>query len=101
MEAVHSRDNPFPLCRVSHNVPSSISDSNNLSIFSFYLWSISVSSFVPHFIFHYFLLIYFWLRWVFIAAHELFVVAESVDYSLVEMHGLLIAGASLAAEHRP
>ena len=51
LEAVHSRDNPFLLCRVSHNVPSSISDSNNLSIFSFYLWSISVSSFVPHFIF--------------------------------------------------
>ena len=38
----------------------------------------------------FFKLIYFWLRWVFIAAHGLFLVAVS--------RGLLIAVASLVAE---
>ena len=38
------------------------------------------------------LLIYFWLRWVFVAAHGLSLVAVS--------GGLLIAVTSLVAEHR-
>ena len=45
------------------------------------------------------LLIYFWLCWVFIAVHRLSLVAASGGYSLVA-HGILIAMASLAAEHR-
>ena len=41
---------------------------------------------------------YFWLRWVFIGAHRLSLIAKSRD-SLIEASRLLIAGASLVAEH--
>ena len=44
--------------------------------------------------------IYFWLCWVFIAAHMLSLVVVSGGYSLVVVHGHLIAVASLVAEHR-
>ena len=37
---------------------------------------------------------YFWLHWVFVAAHRLSLVAESRGYSLVAVRGLLIAVAS-------
>ena len=43
--------------------------------------------------------IYFWLCWVFVAAHELPLVAVSGSYSLVVVCGLLIAVASLVAKH--
>ena len=46
-----------------------------------------------------FLFISFWLHWVFIVAHRLSLVAASGGYSLVVVHGLLIALASLVAEH--
>ena len=42
---------------------------------------------------------YFWLHWVFTAAHGLSLVAASRGWSLVAMHGLLTAVASLIAEH--
>jgi len=42
----------------------------------------------------------FGLNWVFIAAHQLSLVSESRGSSLVAVHWLLIAVASLAAEHR-
>ena len=42
----------------------------------------------------------FWLHWVFIAARGLSLVVASRGYSLVEVHGLLIAVASLTAKHR-
>ena len=45
-------------------------------------------------------LIYFWLRWVFVAACRLSLVEASRDCSLVVVHRLLIAVASLLAEHR-
>ena len=41
---------------------------------------------------------FFWLRWVFVAVRGLPLVAVSVGYS-VAVHGLLIAVASLVAEH--
>ena len=41
----------------------------------------------------------FWLCWVFVAACRLSLVLESGAYSLVTIHGLLIAVASLV-EHR-
>ena len=44
-------------------------------------------------------LFYFWLSWVFTAAHKLPLVAASGGYSLVTVHGLLIVVASLVAEH--
>ena len=47
----------------------------------------------------YFGLFYFWLSWVFTAAHKLPLVAESGGYSLAAVHGLLIVVASLVAEH--
>ena len=50
---------------------------------------------MPNLLF-YFLL--FWLRWVFVAACGLSLVAASGSYS-VAVHGLLIAVASLVAEH--
>ena len=49
-------------------------------------------------LFIYFILFYFWLPWVFIAACGLSLVAVSRGYS-VAVHGLLIAVASLVAEH--
>ena len=42
------------------------------------------------------LCIYFWLNWVFIAAHRLSLVAMSGVYSLVVVHVLLTAAASRA-----
>ena len=45
------------------------------------------------------LLFFFWLLWVFTAAHELSPVAVSGGYSLVTAHRFLIAVASLLAEH--
>ena len=42
---------------------------------------------------------YFWLCWVFLAAHGLSLVVESRGCSLVVVRGLLIAVASLVAEH--
>ena len=44
-----------------------------------------------------YLFIYFWLHWVFVAAHRLSLVAASQDSS--SLRGLLIAVASLVAEH--
>ena len=45
------------------------------------------------------LFIYFWLRWVFVAAHGLSPVAGSGGCCSFAMHRLLIAVASLVAEH--
>ena len=42
---------------------------------------------------------FFWLCWVFVAARRLSLVAAAGGYSLVVGHGLLIAVASLVAEH--
>ena len=46
-----------------------------------------------------YLLIYFWLCWVFIAAHGLSLVAECRGYSQVAVGGLLIAVAFPVVEH--
>ena len=43
--------------------------------------------------------LFIWLCWVFIAVHGLCLVASSMDYSLVGVHGLLIVMASLVVEH--
>ena len=43
---------------------------------------------------------YFWLCWVFIAAHGFSLVAMSGGYSLVAVLRLLIVVASLVVEHR-
>ena len=48
----------------------------------------------------FYLFIYFWLCWVFVAAPGLSLVVVSRGYSLVEMHRLLISMASFLAEHR-
>ena len=42
---------------------------------------------------------FFWLHWVFVATHGLSLAVVSGGYFLVVEHGLLIAGASLVAEH--
>ena len=44
-------------------------------------------------------IIYFWLRWVFIAARGLSLVAPSRGYFAVVVCGLLTAVASLVAKH--
>ena len=41
----------------------------------------------------------FWLLWVFAVAYMLSLVAVSGSYSLVVVHGLLIAVVSLIVEH--
>ena len=46
------------------------------------------------------LFVYFWLPWVFVAAHRLSLVTASGGYSLVAGHRLLIAVVSLVVEHR-
>ena len=43
---------------------------------------------------------YFWLCWVFVAACGLFLVVVSRDFSLVAVHRLLLAVASLIVEIR-
>ena len=45
------------------------------------------------------LVIYFWLRWVFSAAFILSLVAARGDHPVVVECGLLVAVASLVAEH--
>ena len=47
-----------------------------------------------------FVYFYFWLRWVFVAARGLFSSCGEWGLLFVELHGLLIAVASLVAEHR-
>ena len=42
----------------------------------------------------------FWLRWIFVAARRLSLVAASGGYDVAEVHGFLIAVASLAVDHR-
>ena len=54
-------------------------------------------SFLIHFFPSFF---YFWLHGVFVAVLKLSLVAESGDFSLVELCRLLTAVASLVAEHR-
>ena len=49
--------------------------------------------------FSFFLIFIYWLCWVFVAAHGLFLVSESEFYSLVVMCGLLFAVAALVVEH--
>ena len=44
-------------------------------------------------------LIYFWLRWVFVAERGLFSSSGERGLLFVVVHGLLIAVASLVAEH--
>ena len=68
-------------------------------------WSLS-SNVVTHTILHskcifkqIYLLIYFWLCWVSVAAHRLSLVSESRSYSLVAMCQLLNVVASLVVEH--
>ena len=46
-----------------------------------------------------YLFIYFWLRWVFVAVHRLFSSCGEQGLLLVAVCGLLIAVASLVAEH--
>ena len=46
-----------------------------------------------------YLFICFWLRWVFVAVLGLSLVLASGGCSLVAMHGLLLAVASLLVEH--
>ena len=45
------------------------------------------------------LFIYFWLHWVFVAARRLFLVAGKWGLLFVAVCGLLIAVASLVAQH--
>ena len=47
-----------------------------------------------------YLFIYLWLSWVFVAAHGLFSSCGEWGLLLVAVRGLLIAVASLVAEHR-
>ena len=48
----------------------------------------------------YFFVYFFWLRWVFVAVHRLSLVAASGGLLILAVRGLLIAVASLVAEHR-
>ena len=47
----------------------------------------------------FFCFLFFWLRWLFVAAHGLSLVAASGGYSSTAVRRLLIAVASLVAEH--
>ena len=52
------------------------------------------------FFYKFILFIYFWLRWVFVAMRRLSLVAASGGLHFVAVRGLLIAVASLVAEHQ-
>ena len=47
----------------------------------------------------FYLFTYLWLHWVLVAVLWLSLIAASRGYSLVVVHGLLIAAASLVVEH--
>ena len=49
---------------------------------------------------NFYLFIYFWLSWVFLAMHGLSLVAVPGGYSLVAVCRPLVVMSSLAAEHR-
>ena len=51
------------------------------------------------FLSYYFFLIYFWLHWIFVAARGLFIVGGEWELLFVAVRRLLIAVASLVAEH--
>ena len=51
------------------------------------------------FIFKIYVFIYFWLHWIFVAAHGLFSSCGERGLLFVAVCGLLIAVASLVAEH--
>ena len=46
------------------------------------------------------LFIYFLLHWIFVAVHDISLVAVSGGYSLIALYRLLIAVVSLVVEHR-
>ena len=50
--------------------------------------------------FYFILFVYIWLHWVFDAAHALFSSCGEWGLLFVAVHGLLIAVASLVAEHK-
>ena len=52
------------------------------------------------FLYYYYLFIYFCLRWVFVAVHELFSSCGKWGLLFVAVHRLLIAVASLVVDHR-
>ena len=52
-----------------------------------------------YFLLYIYIYIYLWLRWVFVPSHGLSLVVASRGYSLVAVCRLLIAVASLVAEH--
>ena len=58
------------------------------------LWCVCISLF-----FLIYFIYYFWLCWVFVAARGLFSSCGEWGLLLVAVHGLLIAVASLVAEH--
>ena len=58
-----------------------------------------VASNLTYLFFKIYLFIYFWLRWVFVAVCGLSLVAASGGYSFGVVRSLLIAVASLIAEH--
>lgn len=67
----------------------------DLQVFSPFLEAVFSLPFSPPFLFTY----YFWLWWVFIATCKLSLVAVNRGYTLVAVHGLPIAVASLVGEH--
>ena len=67
----------------------------DLQVFSPFLEAVFSLPFFPPFLFTY----YFWLWWVFIATCKLSLVAVTRGYTLVAVHGLPIAVASLVGEH--
>lgn len=59
-----------------------------------------VSIFLSFFLFSFYLFIYGWLCWVFVADHGLSLVVGSESSSLVAVHGLLFVVASPIAKHQ-
>ena len=63
----------------------------------FFFYRKKIYPFILFYYYYYFF--FFWLCWVFVAVHGLSLVAARGGYS-VAVRGLLIAVASLVAEHR-
>ena len=89
--------NPCPLHWKADSLPLDHQGSSNFE-FIFVYGMRKCSNFILFFFIN--LFIYFWLRWVFIAACGLFSSCGEQELLLVVVRGLLIAVASLIEEHR-
>ena len=88
----------FLACRVSAEKSADIL--MGVPLYVTHCFSLAAFIFFNLFILLFYLFIYFWLPWVFVAAHRLFSCCSEWGLLFVAVCGLLIVVASLVAEHK-